>query len=54
MTSPVRNIVAGSLIAGAIAGLIVALTAGGANGWKYVLAAIGLALWVAGGFSKES
>ena len=41
-------------MAGAIAALLVAFTAGGENGWKFALAAIGLALWVAGGFSKQS
>ena len=38
----------------AIAAMLVAVTSGGENGWKFALAAIGLALWIAGGFSKQS
>lgn len=49
-----RNLVAGGIAAGAIAALLVAVTSGGENGWKFALAAVGLVLWVVGGLSKES
>jgi hypothetical protein len=49
-----RLLAAGTLVAGAIAAMLVAVTAGGENGWKFVLAAIGLVLWIAGGLSKDS
>ena len=49
-----RTLVAGGVVAGAIAAMLVAVTSGGENGWKFALAAIGLALWIAGGFSKQS
>ena len=53
MPSPIRNLTAGGIVAGAIAATLVAITAGGANGWKFVLAAIGLVLWILGGVSKN-
>jgi hypothetical protein len=49
----VRTVVAGTLVAGAIAALVLAVTAGGDNGWKFALAAVGLLLWVAGGLSGD-
>ena len=48
-----RNLVAGGVVAGAIAAMLVAVTAGGENGWKFVLAAVGLVLWILGGVSKN-
>jgi hypothetical protein len=54
MTSPARTLVAGSLVAGAIAALVLAVTIGGDNGWKFALAAVGLVLWVVGGLSGDS
>jgi len=53
MPSPIRNLTAGGIVAGAIAATLVAITAGGENGWKFVLAAIGLVLWILGGLSKN-
>ena len=53
MTSPARTLVAGSLVAGAIAAFLLAVTAGGDNGWKFALAAVGLVLWVVGGLSRD-
>jgi len=49
-----RNLVAGAIAAGAIAVLFGVVTFGGQNGWKFALAAVGLALWVLGGLSKDS
>ncbi len=49
-----RTLVAGGVVAGALAAMLVAVTTGGENGWKFALAAIGLALWIAGGLSKPS
>lgn len=49
-----RTLVAGGVVAGALAAMLVAVTTGGENGWKVALAAIGLALWIAGGLSKPS
>ena len=49
-----RTLVAGGVVAGAIAAMLLAVTVGGQNGWKFALAAIGMALWVAGGLSKPS
>jgi hypothetical protein len=40
-------------VAGAIAAMLVAVSVGG-NGWKFVLAGVGLVLWIAGGLSKDS
>ena len=40
-------------MAAAIAAMLVAVTTGGENGWKFVLAAIGLVLWILGGLSKN-
>ena len=48
-----RTLVAGGIVAGAIAAMLVAVTTGGENGWKFVLAAIGLVLWILGGVSKN-
>ena len=48
-----RNLVAGGVVAGAIAATLVAVTAGGENGWKFALAAVGLVLWILGGVSKN-
>jgi peptidoglycan/LPS O-acetylase OafA/YrhL len=48
-----RNLVAGGVVASAIATLLVAVTAGGENGWKFALAAVGLVLWILGGVSKN-
>ena len=48
-----RTLVAGGVVAGAIAALLVAVTAGGENGWKFALAAVGLVLWILGGLSKN-
>ena len=44
MTSPLRNIVAGAVVATAMA-LMFIPNLGGISTWKYVLAAIGLVLW---------
>jgi hypothetical protein len=49
-----RTLAAGTLLAGAIAALLVAVMAGGANGWKFALAALGLVLWIMGGLSHDS
>ena len=49
-----RNLVGGGIVAGAIAAMLLAVTAGGPNGWKFALAAVGLALWIAGGLSKAA
>jgi hypothetical protein len=46
-----RTLVAGSLAAAVIAAALVILSSGSENGWKYLLAAIGAALWVIGGLS---
>ena len=54
MTASMRTLVAGTLVALAIAALLLAVTAGGGNGWKFALAAIGLVLWVVGGLSGDS
>lgn len=54
MTSSMRTLVAGALLAVAIAALLLALTAGAGNGWKFALAAVGLVLWVVGGLSNDS
>lgn len=48
-----RTLLAGGLVAGAIAAMLVAITAGGENGWKFALAAVGLVLWILGGLSKN-
>ena len=48
-----RNLVGGGIVAGAIAVMLIALTAAGENGWKLALAAVGLVLWVLGGLSKN-
>ena len=48
-----RNLVAGGVVAVALAALLVAITAGGDNGWKFALAAVGLLLWILGGISKN-
>jgi hypothetical protein len=47
------NFVAGGVGAGAIAAILVAVTAGGENGWKFALAGVGLVLWILGGLSKN-
>lgn len=49
-----HTLVAGMLVAAALAALLLAVTAGGGNGWKFALAAIGLVLWIIGGLSGES
>jgi len=48
-----RTLVAGGLVAGAIAAMLVAVNTGGENGWKFALAAVGLVLWILGGLSKN-
>ena len=48
-----RTLVAGSIVAGAVAAMLVAVTTGGENGWKFALAALGLVLWILGGISKN-
>ena len=48
-----RTLVAGGIVAGAIAAMLAAVTTGGANGWKFALAAVGLVLWILGGISKN-
>ena len=53
MPSPIRNLTAGGIVAGALAAMLVAIMAGGENGWKFVLAAVGLVLWILGGLSKN-
>lgn len=37
----------------AIAAMLVTITTGGQNGWKFALAALGMVLWVLGGISKN-
>jgi len=48
-----RTLVAGGIVAGAIAAMLAAVTTGGENGWKFALAAVGLVLWILGGISKN-
>jgi hypothetical protein len=48
-----RTLVAGGIVAGAIAAMLAAITTGGDNGWKFALAAVGLVLWILGGLSKN-
>jgi hypothetical protein len=36
-----------------VAALLIAVTAGGENGWKFALAAVGLVLWIVGGLSSD-
>jgi hypothetical protein len=48
-----RTLVAGVIVAGAIATMLVAISTGGENGWKFALAAVGLVLWILGGISKN-
>jgi len=48
-----RTLVAGSIVAGAIAAMLAAVMTGGENGWKFALAAVGLVLWILGGISKS-
>ena len=48
-----RNLFAAFLVAGALAALLLTVTLGGKDWWKFVLAAAGLALWVLGGLSKN-
>ena len=48
-----RTLVAGGVVAGAIAAMLIAVTDGGENGWKVALAAVGLVLWILGGVSKN-
>jgi hypothetical protein len=47
------NLVGGAVVAGGIAAMLVAVTAGGENGWKFALAGVGLVLWILGGLSKN-
>jgi len=49
-----RNLIGGGVVAAAIAAMLLAITAGGPNGWKFALAAVGLVLWVLGGVSKTA
>jgi uncharacterized membrane protein len=49
-----RNLVTGAVAAGTVAALLLTVTFGGENGWKFALAAVGLVLWVVGGLSKDS
>ena len=54
-TSPLRNVVFGALAAMVIAGLLIAASAGLAgNAWKYLLAAIGLVLFILAGLGKDA
>ena len=53
MSSAVRNLLGGALVAGAAAGLLVLVVAGGDYGWRVALAALGLILWVLGGLRKR-
>jgi hypothetical protein len=53
MSSPVRNLAAGSVAATGLAAALVVLSSGSENGWKYLLAAVGVALWVLGGLSGD-
>ena len=53
MASPVRTIVHGVMTATAIAVILVVASAGSANTWKYLLAAIGLALFVLSGLGRD-
>jgi hypothetical protein len=48
-----RTLVAGGIVAGAIAAMLVLVTTGGENGWKIALAGVGLVLWILGGLSKN-
>lgn len=48
-----RHLFAGTIAAGAIAALMLGMTLGGKDWWKFVLAAVGLVLWVLGGLSKN-
>jgi hypothetical protein len=48
-----RTLVAGGIVAGAIAAMLVLITTGGENGWKIALAGVGLVLWILGGLSKN-
>jgi peptidoglycan/LPS O-acetylase OafA/YrhL len=48
-----RTLVAGGVVAVAIAAMLVTITAGGENGWKFALAALGMVLWILGGLSKN-
>ena len=48
-----RTLVAGGIVAGVIAAMLVAVSTGGENGWKFALAAVGLVLWILGGLSKN-
>jgi hypothetical protein len=54
MTPSSRTLIGGALVAGAMAAMLLAATVGGANGWKFALAAVGLVLWVVGGLSNDS
>jgi hypothetical protein len=49
-----KNVLVGVLIASGAALLLLLVTVGGENGWKFALAAVGLVLWVIGGLSKQS
>jgi len=44
---------AGGVVAVAIAAMLVTVTTGGENGWKFALAAVGMVLWILGGLSKN-
>jgi len=48
-----RTLVAGGVVAVAIAAMLVTITTGGENGWKFALAAVGMVLWILGGLSKN-
>ena len=48
-----RTLVVGVIVAVAIAAMLLAITIGGENGWKWALAAVGVVLWVLGGLSKN-
>ena len=54
MTPPFRNVLVGGFAAAALAAMLLAITVGGDNGWKFALAAVGLVLWVVGGLSRQT
>ena len=45
MTSPLRNILLGIVVATMLALIMIVPNIGGIGTWKYVLAALGLVLW---------
>ena len=49
MTSPLRNIILGVVVATVVALIVLIPNIAGVGTWKYVLAVIGLALWFLAG-----